>query len=300
MSSSRASWSSAATRSCEARDAFATALAATRAAALNEEAAEATEATAAILERRVARGDMSPDEATWAAIEAVRSRLNAEQSRSQARRALARLAAALGADQPIASVSGDLDETVGTPELAALLRRVEDAPSVRRADAVVTLREAALELARAERIPDVRLELAYRRLEQTDQHAVDAGIEVPFPFLGGTNARARAALFDLEGARARAGAARLEARRDVQEAFERLATAVRTAGALRDLLPRIELALAAVSARLESGDISILDALPARRLTVSMRLEHVAALGEAMRAWADLDAALGRGLDRAP
>ncbi len=283
-----------------ARDAFVMAMAATRAAALNEDAALAVETTAALLERRVARGDLTPDEATWAAIEAARSRLDAEHSRSQARRALARLAQALGSDRPIASVAGDLDETAGAPELAALLRRVEDAPAVRHADATVTLREAALELARAERIPDVRLELAYRRLEQTDQHAVDAGIEVPLPFLGGTSARARAALFDLEAARARATAARLEATRDVQDAYERLATAVRIAESLRELLPRVEQALAAVSARLNRGDISALEALPARRLAVSMRLEHVAALGEALRAWADLDAALGRGLDRMP
>jgi outer membrane protein, heavy metal efflux system len=276
-----------------ARDAFATALAASRAAVLNDEAAQAAETTAALLERRVARGDIAPDEATWIAIEAARSRLDADRSRSQARQALARLAESLGSDRPVASVAGDLEETVGAPELAALLRRVEAAPTVRRADAAVALRVAALELARAERIPDVRLELAYRRLELTDQHAVDAGIEVPFPFLGGTSSRARAALFDLEAARARAAAARLEATREVQVAYERLVTAVRTAETLRELLPRVERALAAVSARLSRGDISALEALPARRLAVSMRLDQVAALSEALGAWAALDAALG-------
>lgn len=276
-----------------ARDAFATALAASRAAALNDEAAQAAEMTAAILDSRVARGDLAPDEATWAAIESARSRLDAVRSRSLARQALARLAESLGSDRPVASVTGDLEETVGAPELAALLLRVEAAPGVRRADAAVALRQAALELARAERIPDVRLELAYRRLEQTDQHAVDAGIEVPFPLLGGTRSRARAALFDLEAARARAAAARLEATRDVQVAYERLLTAVRTAATLRELLPRVEQALAAVSARLNRGDIGALEALPARRLAVSMRLEHVAALSDALSAWAALDAALG-------
>lgn len=276
-----------------ARDAFATALAAQRAAEHHEEAAASAETLAALLERRVALGDVTPDEATWAAVEAARSRLDAAQSRSVARRAQAGLAAAIGSTRAVVSVAGDLDETAGTPDLVALLRRVEDAPGVRRADAQVALREAALELARAERIPDVRLELAYRRLEQSDQHSVDAGLLVPFPLLGGSRQRADAARLELEAARARASAARLGATREVQDAYERLAMAVARAQALGELLPRVDAAVAAVAARLARGDISVLDALPARRIAISYRLDRIDALADALRAWADLDAALG-------
>lgn len=276
-----------------ARDAFATALASQRAAEHHEDAASSAEHLAALLERRVTLGDLTADEATWAAVEAARSRLDAEQSRSIARRAQARLAEAIGSTRPVASVTGELDQTVGTPDLVALLRRVEEAPGVRRADAEVALREAALELARAERIPDVRLELAYRRLEQTDQHSVDAGLVIPFPFLGGSRQRADAARLELEAARARATASRLGATRQVQDAYERLATAVARAQALSELLPRVDAAMAAVAARLGRGDISALEAIPARRVGISYRLDHLDALAEAVRAWADLDSALG-------
>jgi cobalt-zinc-cadmium efflux system outer membrane protein len=276
-----------------ARDAFASALAAQRAAEYHEAAASSAETLAGLLERRVARGDLTPDEATWAAVEAARSRLDAEQSRSVARRAHARLTEAIGSSRPVISVGGDLDETVGTPDLAALLRLVDEAPGVRRADAAVALREAAVELARAERIPDVRLEVAYRRLEQTDQHSVDAGLLIPFPFLGGSRQRADAARLELEAARARGTAARLETTRAVQDAYERLATAVSRAQALSELLPRVDGAMVAVTARLTRGDISALEAIPARRVAISYRLEHLDALADAVRAWADLDAALG-------
>lgn len=276
-----------------ARDAFATALAAERAAEYHEDAAGSAEVLARLLDRRVARGDLTPDEATWAAVEAARSRLEAEQSRSLARRAHAGLAEAIGSQRPIASVGGDLDETVGTPELAELLRRVEKAPGVRRADAAVALREAVVELARAERIPDVRFELAYRRLEQSDQHSVDAGVLIPFPFLGGSRQRADAARLELEAERARAGAARLATTRQIQDAYERLANAVTRAQALGVLIPRVDAAMTAVAARLARGDISALEAIPARRVAISYRLEHLDALAQAVRAWADLDAALG-------
>lgn len=276
-----------------ARDAFAIALATQRAAEYHEDAAGSAERLARLLDRRVARGDLAPDEATWAAVEAARSRLEAEQSRSLARRAHARLTETIGSRRSVASVLGDLDETVGTPDLAALLRRVEQAPGVRRADAAVALREAVVELARAERIPDVRLEVAYRRLEQSDQHSVDAGLLIPFPFMGGSRQRADAARLDLEAARAHAGAARLATTREVQDAYERLATSVARAQALGELLPRVEAAMAAVAARLARGDISALEAIPARRVAISYRLEHLDALAQAVRAWADLDAALG-------
>ena len=276
-----------------ARDAFASALAAQRAAGLHADSAAAAESLAALLERRVALGDLTPDESTWAAADAARARLDAQQSASVARRALARLGEAIGASGPVASVAGDLEQTVGAPELAALLRRVEQAPAVRRADAEVALRQAALELARAERIPDLRLELAYRRLEQTNQHSLDAGVLVPFPFLGGSTARAEAADLELSAARARAMAARLGATRAVRDAWERLTVAVARAEALSLLLPRVDAALAAVAVRLERGDISALQAIPPRRMAISWRLDHVEALGEALRAWADLDAALG-------
>lgn len=216
-----------------ARDAFATALAAQRAAEHHEEAATSAGLLARLLERRVALGDLTADEATWAAVEAARSRLEAAQSRSVAQRALARLAEVVGSRRPIVSVAGDLDQTVGVPDLVALLRRVDEAPGVRRADAEVALRAAVLELVRAERIPDLVFEVAYRRLEQTDQHAVDVGVLIPFPFLGGSRQRADAARLELVAARARGAAARLETTRAVQDAYERLAMAMTRAGAGR-------------------------------------------------------------------
>lgn len=275
-----------------ARDAFVTALVATRVAALQEDAAASAAGLVRLLERRVELGDLAPDEAAWAEVELARTRLDAARATSQARRALARLAEALGSQRPIASVAGDLEDAIGFPALESLLARVARSPAVLRADAEVDMRQAAVELAESERIPDLILEVAYRRLEQTDQHSVDAGVVLLFPFLAARD-RARAALAELEASRARARSARLAAAREVQEAYERLSLAVDTARALGGVLPRADAALAAAEARLARGDISALEILPARRAVITLRLEHVEALGESIRAWADLSAALG-------
>lgn len=276
----------------DARDAFVTALVATRVAALQEDAAAAAIRLVRLLERRVELGDLTPDEAAWAEVELARTRLDAARASSQADRALVRLAEALGSERPIASVVGDLEDTIGLPALESLLARVAQAPTVRRAEAEVELRQAAVELADSERVPDLIVDLAYRRLEQTDQHSVDAGVVLLFPLLAARD-RARAALAELAASRARARSARLAAAREVEEAYERLSLAVETARALRGVLPRADAALAAAGARLARGDISALEILPARRAVIALRLEHVEALGESIRAWADLSAALG-------
>lgn len=275
-----------------ARDAFVTALVATRVAALQADAVESSSALVRLLERRVELGDLAPDEVAWAEVERVRSRLDASRAASLARRALARLTETLGSERPVGSVDGDLVETLGLPALETLLARVAEAPAVLRADAEVDMRRAAVELAESQRIPDLLLDVAYRRLEQTDQHSLDAGVTLIFPFFAARD-QARAALAELEASRARARSARLAAARQVEEAHERLALAVETARALGEVLPRADEALATAEARLARGDISALELLPARRAVVGLRLEHVEALGESIRAWADLSAALG-------
>ncbi|MCO5170668.1 MAG: TolC family protein [Planctomycetes bacterium] len=275
-----------------ARDAFVTALVATRVAALQEDAVGSAAGLVRLLGRRIDLGDLTPDEAAWAEVELARARLDAARAASQARRALARLAEALGSDRPIASVTGDLEDTLGLPALEALLARVARSPAVRRAEAEVDVRQAAVELARSERIPDLILDVAYRRLEQTNQHSIDAGVVLLLPFFAARD-RARAALAELEASRARARSARLAAAREVEEAYERLSLAVATARGLAGVLPRADAALAAAEARLARGDISALELLPARRAVIALRLEHVEALGESIRAWTDLSAALG-------
>jgi cobalt-zinc-cadmium efflux system outer membrane protein len=279
----------------EVRGAFATALSLERAASVQSQARGLATRAVELLEARVAAGDAIPAELARVQIEATRARLEHDRVESLRLRALFALASALGdPGLAIQSLAGDLETALELPALETLIQRLEDNPQLRAAAAEVALQAARVELAQAQRIPDVSLDLFYRRLEQTDQHAFDVGLSIPLPLFDRNQGAVRSELAQQLAASATLEATRNELIREVRATHARLALLLQSVRLIREeLLGRADTVLASVEARFAAGDASLVEVLPVRRDWTRIQLSYVDALRQVMVAWSDLQTLTG-------
>ena len=277
------------------RGAFATALSLERAAEIQGQALELAERAVGLLEARVRAGDAVPADLARVQIEATGARLELQRVESLRARALTALAAALGdPGRRLDSLAGELEAALELPALEDLARRLEQNPQLQAAQADVALQTAQVELAQSQRIPDVSLDLFYRRLEEVNEHAFDVGIGIPLPVFNHNGGNVRSALAQKLAASARVDATRNELVRDLRVTHARLALLLQSVRTQREeVLGRADQVLAHVVARFEAGDASLVEVLPVRRDWTRIQLEYIAALRDVLVAWSDLQRLTG-------
>jgi outer membrane protein, heavy metal efflux system len=270
------------------RGAFAAALHASQSVALHEEALTAADEAA----RVVAAGRGAPEDVARAEIERVRAGLERDEAASLRREALAELTAAVAAPGvTIESVEGSLEAALELPGLEKLLATLDDHPLLKAARGEVEVHEARVRLAEAERIPDVKVELMYRGIEETQDSAFDVGLSITLPLFDSGRGRLEETRAERNAAAARAQTAEGDAVRQLREAHGRLARAMSTVRVMRyELLPRYAELRRATEARHASGGASPTETLGVRQEAIRARLAHLGALRDVMAAWADLSA----------
>jgi cobalt-zinc-cadmium efflux system outer membrane protein len=272
------------------RGGFATALFAAEVARLHAGTLDLSRRAAAVAQARRDAGDAAADEVARAEMEVVRARLDEDKARGLRDLAVVALAAAIGnAELRIESLEGSLETALELPTLESVLSSLEGGPHAALARADLSAARARVELARAERIPDVTIDLLYRRVQPTDRNAVDVGFVVPLPLFDRNQGRIREAEAERRGAEARARSTRDDAVRRVREAHVRLSEAVGHVRLVRDeLLPRSAVVLRSAESRYGAGDLSLADVIPIRREASAVRLSYLEGLREAMEAWGEL------------
>jgi cobalt-zinc-cadmium efflux system outer membrane protein len=229
-----------------------------------------------------AAGETLALDVTRTQMELAKIRLERDRASSLAQEALIELAASIGqAGLRIPAVEGSLESAFELPTIESLAEH----PSLKAARAGVDAQEARLDLAKAQRIPDVNVELLYRRLDATGENAFDVGLSVSLPLFGSTVREARA---ERRAAQARVEKSAVELERDLQRAHVRLARALESLRTLKALLAQQDEIARAYEARYSAGDASLADVLPVRRDRVAVRLMHLETLREVMEAWAGL------------
>jgi cobalt-zinc-cadmium efflux system outer membrane protein len=189
----------------------------------------------------------------------------------------------------IGAVEGPLETALDLPTLENVLAALERGPQAALARSEVESARARVEAARAERIPDVTLDLFYRRIGASDMDAFDVGLTLPLPLFDRQQGRLRAAKAEVREAEARASSLRGDSVRRVREAHVKLSEALGHARWVRDeILPRAETILKAAETRHAAGDMSLVDVLLIRRDYAAARLARLEALREVMEAWGDL------------
>jgi len=268
--------------------AFATALFAEQAVALQKEAAQDAEKAAGVARSLVAAGEALPIDATRARTEVVRAEVERERAESLSKEALIALTAAIGqSGLEIRAVEGSLETAIELPSLESLAAELANHPVLKAARAGVQAEEARLDLAEARKIPDVNLDLFYRRLDQTGEDGYDVGLSVMLPVFDRQRGAMREARADRRAAQSRVEMSAINLSRDLRQAHLRLSRALSASRAMKEgLVTQQEEVARAFEARHAAGDASLSETLPVRRDRTAARLAYLESLRDVMEAWA--------------
>ena len=234
---------------------------------------------------RVEAGDALREDVARSEMDEFQARLEMKAAAAARRLAMADLVAAIGDNAAnISALSGSLTNALALPEIERATGELLKVPSVVAAEADASAHRARLQLARAERIPDINFDLFYRRLQETRRDAFDAGIRVPLPLF--TRSRVREASAESDAAEARATSARLNAQQQFNRAVSDLSRALESARAINaEILPRAQLVLSKAEERYKLGDASLADVLQKRRDWSLMQTRNLQSLRDVHDAW---------------
>jgi cobalt-zinc-cadmium efflux system outer membrane protein len=270
--------------------AFATALYQEQAFEIQNQSAQSVAKVSAITKARVTAGDAAPEELARSEMELARAQLEVQRAQSLRDQALLGLVAAMGdTSLQVKSLTGKLDAVFEVPTLEALAENLATQPELALADANRRASNARIDLARAERIPDIKVEALYHRLEGTKENTFDIGLSIPLPLFDRNQGKLREARAEAAAAEARSRLTENELILRLRESHAQLTAALATSRAFQtEIMPRAEIMLKATEARYAAGDTSLADVLRIRRDWAAMQLAQLESMRDVMQAWAEV------------
>jgi cobalt-zinc-cadmium efflux system outer membrane protein len=266
---------------------------------LRKQAVSVQEAMHKIVEDRVAAGGLLPihKDQSLVRLELARIDLNEAQVKLQAARR--RLASAWGGKEPkFKRVTGTLEPPTGAAaSLESLEAHLEDHPLVARTVALLAHRQADLELARANAVPDLEVGAGARYFRDNDDYAFLVELSVPLPLFDRNQGEILSKRFGLAKSRAEADQALALARDTLISAHRDLTIAHRRAAALAaDVLPRLESLLQITRTQFDQGLVKLDDMLDAHRDLLRARVDQLNALAAYHGAAAIIEGLISRPL----
>jgi cobalt-zinc-cadmium efflux system outer membrane protein len=162
--------------------AFAAALYSEAVVRLLREGRELADRGVAVAQARRAAGDALPEEVARVELERVRADVELDQAQSLREAAVLALSASLGDPRlKIGALEGGLEAVFDVPSIETVLAGLDRGPFAALAEAETAVARAKVDQAKLERIPDVTLDLLYRRLEASETNAFDVGVSVALP-----------------------------------------------------------------------------------------------------------------------
>jgi cobalt-zinc-cadmium efflux system outer membrane protein len=262
---------------------------------LQEDEVRIAEQVRASVAQKVRAGAVSPAEALRAELELSSARLDLLDLQEELSLSRERLGSLwLEADPSTIVLDAVLDSARTLPSRESLEERIETSPELARLAREVAAREARIELARAQRAPDLELELGYRRLQEEEANTLVGGLRVPLPLFDRNQGSIAAAEAEARRAQAEMSLGRIELDTALAESHSRASRAGARARALtRDLLPTAERAFEEIREGYEQGRFSYVDLLEARRALTGVRRQRIQALTQHHLAVVDLELLLG-------
>ncbi len=270
--------------------AFATALYQEKACQAQTEIVQNAGKAVAATHARLEAGDALREDAARVGMELARAKIELKRAESLREQSLAALALAIGDSAlSVQSLAGSLDVVFEIPTLESLAANLSAHPEMARAGAEVRARNARVDLAKAERIPDVKVDLLYRRLQASQENAFDVGFSIPLPLFHRNQGRLREARAEVAAAEARSRLTQNELTTRLWESYLQLTAALANSRTLKtEILSRAETVLKSAEARYAAGDISLTEILPVRRDWAAVQLSYLESLRDVMQAWAEV------------
>jgi outer membrane protein, heavy metal efflux system len=270
------------------RNAFATALFSSEVFNVQTNTANSLNELVRITAARVEAGDVAALDLARIQSEEAQHRLELKEAARLQHDALDELATAIGNFRvEIQSLSGSLPETL---QLASIKSAVfgGDHPAIAITQSEVEAQQERLKQARAERVPDVNLDLIYRRIESSRTDAFDVGVRIPIPLFD-RKKRVRQAEYDLRASEARLERVQNQIGHDQHRLELALRSALESAELLQnEILPKTDKLLAGAETRYKAGDIPLSELLIIRREASQARLRYAETLRVVMEAWSGL------------
>jgi len=265
---------------------------------LEKQSAAIAQKVNASVEARVAAGKVSPLEKVKAAVEIASSRIKLERSRRQLEVSRRRLAAQWGSISPgFVAVKGLFRRVANLPGLPKLLNLAEDNPDMARWSTEVQVRQAALKLQQANRVPDVELSAGVSRFEESGDHAFAAGFSIPLPLFDRNQGGLREARMNLRKVIEEKRAARVAIVTGITATYEELLSYAATINLLENnLLPAARKAFDAAGEGYAQGKFNYLEVLDAQRTLVEARSQHLEVMADYHRAILDMERFIGRSI----
>jgi len=249
-----------------------------------------------VTKARLDAGDVIPLDIARSEMELARAEVELRRSESLRKQGLIALAAAVGdPDLEVKSVEGSLEVAFEVPTINSLAANLFTQPELQAAEAGVRASTARVDLAKAERIPDVRVEALYHRLEVSGQNTFDLGLSIPLPLFNRSQGRLREARSEALAAEARVRQMANELSFRLRESYVALTTALDNLQAFKtQILPKAKTVLESAELRYASGDSALTDVLPIRRDWAGVHLSYLETLREVMQSWAEVSSFLGQ------
>lgn len=262
---------------------------------LAEQSLRLTERGLQVVQGRVRAGSASPIEAARAQVQVSEMRL--EQGRAEQAVAIAyqQLASVTGAPQAgFERVAATGADAFAPPETSTLLARLEQTAELRLARLQIEQREAALGLARSQRIPDLTVSVG-SQYSETDRERINVvGLSMPLPLFDRNQGNVLSAARRADQARDVRNGTELRVRSEVVQALAQWQVAAREVQAFdRSILPAAQQAVDAATRGFERGKFSFLEVLDAQRTLVAARTQYLAAQAQGSDARVRLERLFG-------
>ncbi|MCJ1886634.1 TolC family protein [Pseudomonas sp. LA21] len=249
-------------------------------------------------EGRVRAGKAAPLEANRAQVQLAEVRLEQERARRERADAYQGLAALMGLPTPDFSAvrSAVADRLPRLPSSDELLRRLGDSAEMRLAQTRIEEGEAALNLAKTQRIPDLDVSLGSQEAIEdgrSDRIAV-IGLSMPLPLFDRNQGNILAEARRADQARDLRNATELRLRQETQQALQQWSTAQVEVSAFRStILPSAQTAVESATRGFEMGKFGFLEVLDAQRTLITARDQYLQALAQVSDAWGRIERVYG-------
>ncbi|MFK0089394.1 TolC family protein [Pseudomonas sp. NPDC090755] len=243
---------------------------------LAEQSLQLSERGLQVVQGRVKAGSASPVEATRAQVQVSEVRLERGRAEQALTVAYQQLAAVTGAPMARFSRVEGRNADAAVPSRTALLERLEQTADMRLARLQIDQREAALALARTQRIPDLTVSVG-SQYSETDRERVNVvGLSLPIPLFDRNQGNILAAARRADQARDQRNGAELRLRSEVIQALAQWGTANQEVRAFESaILPSAQQAQDTATRGFERGKFAFLDVLDAQRTLVAARLQYL-------------------------
>ncbi|MHC2147510.1 TolC family protein [Pseudomonas sp. 210_17 TE3656] len=262
---------------------------------LAEQSLRLSERALQVVQGRVKAGSATPVEATRAQVQLSEVRLELGRAEQALTVAYQQLAAATGAPTAeFSRVESGGKQEPDVPSRTQLLERLEQTPDMRLARTQIDQTDAALKLARTQRIPDLTVSVGSQYDEAERERVNVVGLSLPIPLFDRNQGNILAAARRADQARDQRNGAELRLRSEVIQALAQWSTAAQEVQDFdRSILPSAQQAVDAATRGFERGKFAFLDVLDAQRTLVAARLQYLQAQAQRSEARVRLERIFG-------